>query len=73
MGFDSMKIKVKIFPENSTKEIDVKPGSKVYDLLKKIQLKPDALIVLKENMPIPVDELLSEDQELRILQVASGG
>ena len=68
-----MKITVKILPENSTKEIDLKSGSKVYDLLKKIQLRPDALIVLKDNMPIPVDDILGEGQELSILQVASGG
>ena len=68
-----MKITVKILPENSTKEIDLKSGSKVYDLLKKIQLRPDALIVLKGNMPIPVDDILGEEQELSIVQVASGG
>ena len=68
-----MKIKVKILPDNSMKEIDVKPGSKVYDLLKKIQLKPDALIVLKGNTPVPVDDILKDDQELSILKVASGG
>ena len=68
-----MKITVKILPENSTREINLKSGSKVYDLLKKIQLRPDALIVLKGNTPIPVDDLLDEVQELSILQVASGG
>ena len=68
-----MKITVKILPENSGREVDLKSGSKVYDLLKIIQLRPDSLIVLKDNMPIPVDEILDEGQELSILQVASGG
>jgi len=68
-----MKITVKIMPENSIKEVDLKSGSKVYDVLKKINLRPDALIVLKGNTPIPVDEILDEEQELSILQVASGG
>ena len=68
-----MKITVKILPLNSIKEVDLKSGSKVYDVLKKINLRPDALIVLKGNAPIPVDEILDEEQELNILQVASGG
>ncbi|UCD13207.1 MAG: MoaD/ThiS family protein [Thermoplasmatales archaeon] len=68
-----MKIKIKILPENSTKEIELNPGSKVYDLLKKIQRRPDAVIVLKDKAPIPVDEILDDRQEISILQVASGG
>ena len=51
IGIDSMKITVKILPENSIKEVDLKSGSKVYDVLKKINLRPDALIVLKGNTP----------------------
>ena len=55
------------------KKIELKSGSKVYDLLEKIQLRPDNLIVLKDNIPIPVDDILDEEQELSIQQVASGG
>ncbi|UCF13300.1 MAG: hypothetical protein JSW06_03330 [Thermoplasmatales archaeon] len=68
-----MKITVKILPLNSIKEVNLKPGSKVYDVLKKINLRPDTTIVLKGNTPIPIDEILGEEQELSILQVASGG
>jgi sulfur carrier protein len=68
-----MKIRIIILPENSTKEVDIEPGSSVNDLLMNIQLKPDAIIVLRDNIPIPVDDILTEEQELRIVQVASGG
>jgi len=68
-----MIIIVKIFPDNLTKKIELKSGSKILDLLKKINLNPDNLIVLKNNNPIPVDDILNEDQELNILKVASGG
>ena len=73
MGIDSMKITLKIDPDNSKKEVTIPRGSQVSDLLQKIQLKPDTLIVLRGNTPIPIDEVLDEEQELRILQVASGG
>ena len=52
-----MKIKVKILPDNSTREIDIKPGSKVYDILKEIKIKPDSVIILRNDTPIPVDDI----------------
>jgi sulfur carrier protein ThiS len=73
MGIDSMKISVTILPDNSFKEVDIKSGSIIYDLLKKINLNPDALIILKDNKPIPIDDILKEDEKLTILKVASGG
>jgi len=54
-------------------EVDVPKGSTVSDLLQKINLKPGAFVVLKNNSPIPVDYVLIDDQELCILQVISGG
>lgn len=68
-----LKIHVKILPKNVTDEIDIKSGSKMYDLLKKINLKPDNIIILRDNTPVPVDDILTNEQELTIIQVASGG
>ena len=73
MGIDSMKISVKILPDNSLKEVDIKSGSKINDLIKKIHLKPDAILVLKDNKPIPIDHIIDEGHKLTILKVASGG
>ena len=64
---------MKILPKNVTDEIDIKSGSKMYDLLKKINLKPDNIIILRGNTPVPVDDILTDEQELTIIQVASGG
>jgi len=66
-------IYVKILPKNVTDEIDLECGSKMYDLLKKINLKPDNIIILRGNTPVPVDDILTNEQELTIIQVASGG
>ena len=68
-----MKIIVKILPRKVLQEVDVPKGSTVSDLLQKINLKPGAFVVLKNNSPIPVDYILIDDQELCILQVTSGG
>ena len=68
-----LKITVKILPQNISKEIDMESGLKMYDLLKKINLKPDNIIILRGNTPVPVDDILTDEQELTIIQVASGG
>ena len=73
MGFVPMKIKITMQPSNIKKDVEINKDLTVFDLLKKIQVKPDTVIVLKNNTPVPVDDILSDAKELRIIQVASGG
>jgi sulfur carrier protein ThiS len=40
---------------------------------RKINVETDTLVVMSDNKPIPVDDVLNEGQELTIIQVASGG
>lgn len=68
-----MKIKVKFIPRNTWQEVDIQQGETVSDLLRSIQLRPDAFIVLRNNIPIPIDEVIKSNQDLCLLQVASGG
>ena len=68
-----MKIKVKLSRTNEVKEINLETESTVGDLLKKIDLKPDTLIVISKNTPIPIDDILKDRQDLEIIQVSSGG
>ena len=68
-----MNITVKLSRNNKTKKIKLVNGSKVEDVLKKIKLKPDTVVTMYKNQPIPIDEELTDGQELTILQVSSGG
>jgi len=68
-----VKISIKLSREKDTKEIDLKDGSTVMNLLKELNLKPDTLIVLNNDLPIPVDEELKDKQNLSIILVSSGG
>ena len=68
-----MKIKVKLSRINKIKEVNLETGSTIEDLLKKINLKPDTLIVMNKDKPIPIDDTLNDCQELTIIQVSSGG
>jgi len=68
-----MKINVKIMRTGETKKIVLEKGSTVENLLDKIKVKPDAIIAMSNDKPIPVDNPLNENQEILIIQVASGG
>ena len=73
MGIDSMQISVTILPEKTQKNLEVTDGTLIIDMLKSLKLSPDALIILRNNKPIPVDEEIQKNDQLSILKVASGG
>ena len=68
-----MIIRVNISRSDKIKEIKINKNSTILDLLNKLDLKPDTVIVMKDNMPIPIDEKLTDDQDLSIIIVSSGG
>ena len=68
-----MIIRVNISRSDKIKDIQINKNSTILDLLNKLDLKPDTVIVMRDNMPIPIDETLTDDQELSIIIVSSGG
>lgn len=68
-----MSIGVTLSRTKETKEIQFEKGLKIENVLKKLNLKPDTIIVLHKNKPVPIDEEIKDGQELTILQVSSGG
>jgi sulfur carrier protein ThiS len=68
-----VKIKVKISRTNDEKEIQLKKGSTVLDLLNKLMIKPDTVVVMSNKIPVPIDDTLKDKQEITIIQVFSGG
>jgi sulfur carrier protein ThiS len=73
MSIGPMKVKITRVPQDTTAVIEVRKGETVQMLLKKLHLRSDAVIVVRGSRPIPEDDILEEEQELRVLQVASGG
>ena len=73
MSIGSMKVKITRVPQETTTIIDIHKGDSVQMLLRRLQLRSDAVIVMRGTRPIPVDDTLDAEQDLRILQVASGG
>jgi len=68
-----MDIQVTFSKSDKRKKINLKKGSTILDLLKKIDIKPDTVVITKKNKPIPIDEELNKDQELTIIQISSSG
>ena len=68
-----VNISVNLSRKKKIKEVNLEEGSTVLDLLKKLKLKPDTIIVLNNNLPIPVDDVLKDKQKLTIIMVSSGG
>jgi len=71
----SIQVKIKVIFSRSkkTQEIKIQQTATVLDLIKKIDLKPDTIIIMNNDKPIPIDNDLIDGQELTIIQVSSGG
>lgn len=68
-----MIISVKLSRSDKIKKIQIENNSTILDLLIKLDIKPDTVIVMRDNSPIPIDEKLENDEDLSIIQVSSGG
>ena len=68
-----VKVKARIPRSNKSNEFILKTGSTVNNLLEKLNMKPDTLIVMRDKSPIPIDEILNDGDDLTIILVSSGG
>ncbi|MBN2065536.1 MAG: MoaD/ThiS family protein [Candidatus Thermoplasmatota archaeon] len=68
-----MKVTITFSRLKKSQDIEISPGSTISDVLKKLNLKPDALIVMNNDTPLPIDHEVTKNQHLTIIQVASGG
>jgi sulfur carrier protein ThiS len=68
-----VNITVTLSRTKETKKLQIEEGLTVENILKKINLKPDTIIVMSKNKPVPIDTKIKDGQELTILQVSSGG
>ena len=73
MGIDSMLVTVTMLPGNTTEKVELQQNATIVDLLLKLEIKPDTVVVLREKTPIPIDETINKEENLTLIQVASGG
>jgi sulfur carrier protein ThiS len=68
-----LKISITILPKNISQNVEIKSGETMAELIKKLNFLPDNIIILRDNTPVPVDDVITDDKELTIIEVASGG
>ncbi len=68
-----MRVRADLVQRHTIQEVELGPGATAMDLLKRLGLSPDAHLLLRDEMPIPVDEPLKDGEQLQILAVISGG
>lgn len=64
---------VKIFVERERSELTEDYSGPVLDLLLKIGVNPETIVVVKNGEVVSEDEEVSGDDELKLLSVISGG
>ena len=69
----NISVNVFIDRENSSKSIQLENNARVESLLKKLGINPVTVIVSRNNELILEDEELSDNDEIKILSVISGG
>jgi sulfur carrier protein len=62
---------MKVYFKGKTQEYGQR--MKVRELLKRLELSPQAVLVVKDNEVITEDEFLEETDEVRIITAISGG
>ena len=68
-----MKVKVKILSGGVKEEVmDVCADATYEELLQKLEINPEIVIVFRNGVPVPLDEKLTCD-DVDILRVVTGG
>ena len=66
-----MKIKVKL--HKGPKTVDVEPKSRVIDVLTKLGINSETVLVKKSSDIVLEEEILKENDEIEVIRIISGG
>ncbi|TLZ66465.1 MAG: MoaD/ThiS family protein [Methanobacteriota archaeon] len=68
-----MRVTAELFPARETRTVDLSEDADGYELMKRLGLAPDVHILVRDEVPIPIDERLRAGERLRVIAVVSGG
>jgi len=68
-----MRVDVELLPGRTKKSTEVPAGGTGESLFQALGLAVDAHILVRGDVPIPVDEPLRDGERLTVIAVASGG
>jgi len=69
-----IKIKFKFVGgfDRKEEELEVEEGTRYSDILSKLGINPETVVLVKDNLPIPTDDFV-EEGEVIVMRVISGG
>ena len=68
-----MRVTAELYPARKTSPAELPEGASGVDLLRSLGLAPDAHILVRGDVPIPIDEPLRDGERVRVISVVSGG
>ena len=68
-----MKVVAELVQARKTEAVDLPDRATGFDLLRTLNLAPDAHLVVRGENPIPLDDALVDQEHLRVISVVSGG
>ncbi len=66
-------VEITLFPGGKKTSLKIEKDATVMDILERLQLSPDIVVVMRLGRPIPIDSPVNEGDELKIVRVVSGG
>ena len=69
---DLVKVNIIIF-NRERREIEVKKGTRIIDILRRLNVNPVEVVTILNGEVVPEEEIVIKDSELEILSVVSGG
>ena len=69
-----MKVTMVLLPtRKERKVVELRTGATVESAIRALGLYPDSWIPIRGDDPLPLDEVLSDGDELKLISVVSGG
>jgi len=69
-----MKVKVQLLPgKKRPKVVELKGRATVEDVIRALELYPDAWIAVRGETPVPLDERLKDGDDIKLISAVSGG
>ena len=72
-GSDDGKITVVLHRGDREVKVEMEPGDRIMDILDRIEVPLDGVLVFRDGVPVPVDEEAIGIHRIRVIRVASGG
>lgn len=64
-------LRVRIFP-GGERSLEVEPGTTYSALLRRLEINPESVVVLRDGLPVPDDDVVAPG-EVHVVRVVSGG